>query len=69
MEQFSQNREKERWGKSVSGEIKTEKGMSGEEEGEANGLIQREQRRRRVALAVAGHGCRRGDCGMQLKLA
>lgn len=46
--------------------------MRGKEEGKANRLIQRERRddgRRRVALAVAGHGCRRGDCGMKLMLA
>lgn len=32
--------------------------------------IQRERERGETeTLAVAGHGCRRGDCGMQLKLA
>lgn len=69
--QFIQNRENERWGKERE---RRDKKLRKDERGGGGGRGRGGQetdteRGGTETLAVGGHGCRRGDCGMQLKLA
>lgn len=68
--QFIQNRENERWGKERERrDKKLRKDERGGGGGGRGGQETDTERGGTETLAVGGHGCRRGDCGMQLKLA